>query len=68
MRVLEGLEKTDKTKAAAALLSKLTTSGSVMVVSDTKSVDEPLDTTKMQPISADGVKSASIPSVSSVVS
>ena len=33
-----------------------------------KSVDEPLDTTKMQPISADGVKSASIPSVSSVVS
>jgi len=33
-----------------------------------KSVDEPLDTTKMQPISADGAKSASIPSVSSVVS
>ena len=33
-----------------------------------KSVDEPLDTTRMQPISADGAKSASIPSVSSVVS
>jgi cytoskeletal protein CcmA (bactofilin family) len=33
-----------------------------------KSVDEPLDTTRMQPISADSAKSASIPSVSSVVS
>jgi cytoskeletal protein CcmA (bactofilin family) len=33
-----------------------------------KSVDEPLDTTRMQPISADSTKSASIPSVSSVVS
>jgi len=33
-----------------------------------KSVDEPLDTSKMQPISADGAKTTSIPSVSSVAS
>jgi len=33
-----------------------------------KSVDEPLDTTRMQPISTDSAKSASVPSVSSVVS
>ena len=31
-----------------------------------KSLDEPLDTSKMQPISADGPKTTSIPSVSSV--
>jgi cytoskeletal protein CcmA (bactofilin family) len=35
---------------------------------DRKSADEPLDTSKMQPITADGAKSTSIPSVSSVVS
>jgi cytoskeletal protein CcmA (bactofilin family) len=33
-----------------------------------KSFDEPLDTSKMQPISADGPKTTSIPSVSSVAS
>jgi len=33
-----------------------------------KGIDEPLDTTKMQPISADGPKPTSIPSVSSVAS
>jgi len=33
-----------------------------------KSVDEPLDASKMQPISADGPKPTSIPSVSSVAS
>ena len=33
-----------------------------------KGVDEPLDTSKMQPISADGPKPTSIPSVSSVAS
>jgi cytoskeletal protein CcmA (bactofilin family) len=33
-----------------------------------KSIDEPLDTSKMQPISADGPKTTSIPSVSSVAS
>ena len=33
-----------------------------------KSVDEPLDTSKMQPIAADGGKPTSIPSVSSVAS
>lgn len=33
-----------------------------------KSIDEPLDTSKMQPIAADGVKTTSIPSVSSVAS
>src|SRR5215470_17850927 len=33
-----------------------------------KSLDEPLDTSKMQPISADGAKTTSIPSVSSVAS
>ena len=35
---------------------------------DKKSADEPLDTSKMQPITADGAKSTSIPSVSSVAS
>jgi len=33
-----------------------------------KSVDEPLDTSKMQPISADSAKTTAIPSVSSVAS
>jgi cytoskeletal protein CcmA (bactofilin family) len=33
-----------------------------------KSVDEPLDTSKMQPLNADNSKSTSIPNVSSVVS
>jgi len=33
-----------------------------------KSIDEPLDTSKMQPISADGAKTTAIPSVSSVAS
>ena len=33
-----------------------------------KKIDEPLDTSKMQPISADGPKPTSIPSVSSVAS
>src|SRR6476660_7889065 len=33
-----------------------------------KGIDEPLDTTKMQPISADGPKPTSLPSVSSVAS
>ncbi|HEY6242745.1 MAG TPA: polymer-forming cytoskeletal protein [Pyrinomonadaceae bacterium] len=33
-----------------------------------KSIDEPLDTSKMQPIAADGAKTTSIPSVSSVAS
>jgi cytoskeletal protein CcmA (bactofilin family) len=33
-----------------------------------KSVDEPLDTSKMQPIAADSAKTTSIPSVSSVAS
>ena len=33
-----------------------------------KGVDEPLDTTKMQPISADSAKTTTIPSVSSVAS
>jgi cytoskeletal protein CcmA (bactofilin family) len=35
---------------------------------DKKSIDEPLDTSKMQTISADGPKATAIPSVSNVVS
>jgi cytoskeletal protein CcmA (bactofilin family) len=35
---------------------------------EVKKIDEPLDTSKMQPISADGPKTTSIPSVSSVAS
>jgi hypothetical protein len=35
---------------------------------DKKSVDEPLDTSRMQAINADGAKGTDIPSVSNVVS